>query len=92
MSDGWQRGAACLGTDTDLFFPPSSEEVPPEVCAICRRCPVREPCLEYALANPDLHGIWAGTSRKQRQRVRRERWRQERLKRQQRRLRRSRAS
>ncbi len=73
MTERWQRQAECRGIDTNLFFPPPSEEVSPEVKAMCRSCPVREPCLDYALRDWTLVGIWAGTSNKERQRLRRRR-------------------
>lgn len=36
---------------------------------ICSRCPVREPCLEEALAHGDEHGIWGGTGREERRKI-----------------------
>ncbi len=30
---------------------------------ICAECPVRQSCLEYALANRIDHGVWGGTLR-----------------------------
>ncbi|HEY5012157.1 MAG TPA: WhiB family transcriptional regulator [Acidimicrobiia bacterium] len=30
--------------------------------AVCRRCMVQVECVAFALANPDLHGIWGATS------------------------------
>ena len=55
----WRQLAACRGTDLDVFFPERGESADParEVCA---PCPVRQPCLEYALSNRITHGIWGG--------------------------------
>jgi WhiB family redox-sensing transcriptional regulator len=38
-----------------------------EARRICRTCPVRKDCLEYALSFPtsDLHGVWAGLTPRQ---------------------------
>jgi WhiB family redox-sensing transcriptional regulator len=36
-----------------------------------RGCPVRPECLDYALADTDLNGIWAGTSEQGRRELRR---------------------
>ena len=38
-----------------------------EARRICRTCPVRKECLEYALSFPasDLHGVWAGLTPRQ---------------------------
>ena len=39
--------------------------------AICTECPVREPCLEYALRIREPHGIWGGLNEyERRQRLR----------------------
>ena len=34
--------------------------------ALCHACRVRQECLEEALADPDLMGIWAGTTERER--------------------------
>jgi WhiB family redox-sensing transcriptional regulator len=41
--------------------------------AICDRCPVTAECLEYALANNEVHGCWGGTSERERRKLLRER-------------------
>ena len=41
--------------------------------AICRHCPVRPDCLEYALAINQPSGIWGGMVPKDRARLRKER-------------------
>ncbi len=65
----WQRRAACRGPIAKVFFPPSSPEgrVAREARetrakAICRGCPVRIECLDYALEIREPHGIWGGLS------------------------------
>lgn len=67
---GWWPRAACSGADTERWFP-SGEVIPADVADICGACPVRQDCLEYALADSELKGIWAGTSPKVRARLRR---------------------
>jgi WhiB family redox-sensing transcriptional regulator len=37
---------------------------------VCYSCPVQEPCLAYALTHPDLTGVWAGTTPRQRAQLR----------------------
>ena len=64
--------AQCRGEDRDLFFPPLGTD-PVKARVICSICPVRQECLDYALPQADLAGIWAGTSAKQRQKLRTER-------------------
>jgi hypothetical protein len=38
-----------------------------EARRICRSCPVRSECLDYALTYPvtDLHGVWGGLTPRQ---------------------------
>jgi hypothetical protein len=40
---------------------------------ICADCPVKEPCLEYALYNRIEHGVWGGASERERRRIARRR-------------------
>lgn len=63
----------CTGLDPDLFFPdaPGQEQFRArEVAALCGSCPVRDACLEYALAN-NVVGVWAGTTTAERRDLRR---------------------
>lgn len=56
-----------------MFFPPGTferkdEKQGREVRAkeICRTCPVRQPCLDYAVAIREPHGIWGGLNENER--------------------------
>ena len=40
---------------------------------VCRECPVQAPCLQPAMADSDLEGVWAGTTAKERRQMRRAR-------------------
>ena len=57
--------AACRGTDLDLFYPERGEPADP-ARQVCARCPVRQPCLEYALSNRITSGIWGGLTERER--------------------------
>ncbi|HEY7659179.1 MAG TPA: WhiB family transcriptional regulator [Actinomycetota bacterium] len=77
---GWQFDGACHGEDTSLFFAPSyferrEEKTAREVKAkaICERCSVREPCLEYALRIREPHGVWGGLNEYERRQLLRQR-------------------
>lgn len=67
-SDGvWHAKASCRGAQADAFFPPTRVERRDErhdreaaAKAICRSCPVRQPCLDYAIRIREPHGIWGG--------------------------------
>lgn len=65
--------AKCYGMDTNLFFPYSERREDglrqaKEAKAICKKC------LEYALSQPsfDDHGIWGGTTSRERRKMRAE--------------------
>ena len=58
----------CASEPPDLFFP--SDGVGVEVAKkVCEDCPSKELCLDYALANRIDHGVWGGTSERQRRRI-----------------------
>lgn len=64
------RDAACLDWPVDVFFPTAGEDV--EVAKrVCSGCELREACLDYALTHGERWGIWAGTSERERRRMRR---------------------
>ncbi|MFZ2057431.1 MAG: WhiB family transcriptional regulator [Acidimicrobiales bacterium] len=69
----WQRKAACRGKavrpGANWWFP-TSREAEDAARAVCEPCPVRRPCLEYALSDPGLQGVWAGTDERERRRMR----------------------
>lgn len=46
--------------------------------AVCRTCPVKPECLEWALANNVDHGVWGETTERDRKRIRQQRARSER--------------
>lgn len=65
---GWQIQAACRGMDVNLWFPEHGENGN-TAKRICRDCPVQEECQQYAVGNFEQHGIWGGTSVRERQAV-----------------------
>lgn len=69
---GWHRDAACAGEDPERFF--SAEPVDVAFAlSICAGCPVREPCLRLALVEPEVFGVWGGTTETERRRALRQR-------------------
>lgn len=66
----WVAQAACRGKDTAIWFPDRAGGSSKEAQAICDPCPVKDPCLAYALADPSIDGCWAGTSKQTRQAMR----------------------
>lgn len=54
-------GLPCRTVDPELFFSKSSTDRARAV-ALCRGCPIREACAQYALDNRDVKGVWGGTT------------------------------
>ncbi|WAZ19341.1 WhiB family transcriptional regulator [Streptomyces cinnabarinus] len=68
--DDWRGRAACRHEDPDLFFPigtsgPALMQTA-QAKAVCRRCPVRERCLRWAMDTDQAVGVWGGTSETER--------------------------
>jgi WhiB family transcriptional regulator, redox-sensing transcriptional regulator len=66
---GWRYRAACRGADLSVFFPGRGEPAEP-ARQICAGCPVRQPCLDYALSHGITHGIWGGLTERDRRPLR----------------------
>lgn len=65
--------AACVGQGDLMFGPPaelSTEMARREAEAkrVCARCPVKDPCLDYALEIRSPHGVWGGVGEAERRR------------------------
>ena len=74
-ADDWRRAAACRNTEPDLFFPvgttgPAVDQID-AAKRVCRSCEALEPCLDFALADPEVIGLWGGLSAKGRKALRR---------------------
>jgi WhiB family redox-sensing transcriptional regulator len=68
MDTSWMAQGLCRFEPPSTFFP--SDGVGVETAKrICASCPVKKPCLEYALENRIDHGVWGGTSERQRRRI-----------------------
>ncbi|MFE1249455.1 WhiB family transcriptional regulator [Streptomyces sp. NPDC058766] len=73
--DNWRDQAACRHEDPELFFPigtsgpalPQTEQAK----AVCRRCPVQERCLQWALDTGQSIGVWGGTGEDERRALKR---------------------
>ena len=75
----WRHQAACRGLDPQVFFPDEEEPerlpgagdtAPGDAAkAVCDRCPVRQPCLEWAIATREKEGVWGGCDERDRRRI-----------------------
>jgi len=55
----WVGKASCKDVPTDLFFPHLGQSTI-EAKKVCETCPVRQPCLKYAIENKIPYGVWGG--------------------------------
>ena len=68
----WMATAKCRGVDPAEFFPSDGSGVD-RAQRVCSGCPVRSECLDYALENRIEHGVWGGSSERERRRILRRR-------------------
>ena len=68
MDTGWMSQGKCKEMDPALFFPSDGMGVL-AAQRICAECSVRLQCLGYALTHRVDHGVWGGTSERERRRI-----------------------
>lgn len=71
----WRHRALCRDEDPELFFPigstgPALSQID-EAKQVCRRCPVTESCLQWALDTGQDAGVWGGLSEDERRALKR---------------------
>ncbi len=64
----WQERAHCSQTDPEAFFPEKGGSTR-MAKRICKRCEVKDECLEYALVHDERFGIWGGMSERERRKM-----------------------
>ena len=55
----------CRSVDPEVFFP-APNEASDTAIALCRTCDVQGACLAWALEVGDCHGVWGGTTARER--------------------------
>jgi WhiB family transcriptional regulator, redox-sensing transcriptional regulator len=64
----WHQYAACRDSGTEVFFDKAKDvEL---ALSICSRCAVEDMCRAVALEDPELQGVWGGTTAPERRRLR----------------------
>lgn len=63
--------AACAEVTPDVFFPEVGSAPLAQVRKICAGCPVSAECLELALRERIVWGVWGGLTSAERKRLRR---------------------
>jgi len=61
--------ALCAQVDPALWFPAKGQGNT-DAKAICHHCDIEATCLAIALADPEIEGIWGGTTARERQTMR----------------------
>ena len=70
----WRSRAACLGSDNAVFFPGKGRhDLADQAAAACESCPVWQECLDFAVDNRIVDGVWGGLTYKARQRYKKNR-------------------
>jgi WhiB family redox-sensing transcriptional regulator len=64
MSTTWMERGACRGLPDRWFFPTNNRFG--RAMRVCKQCPVRKPCVQYAVHYRIEYGMWGGTSPKER--------------------------
>jgi WhiB family redox-sensing transcriptional regulator len=72
METEWMAKGKCREIPPGAFFPSDGVGVD-TARKICADCPVKAPCLEYALFHRIDHGVWGGSSERERRRILRQR-------------------
>jgi len=73
----WADDAFCKGMTVDTFYPSPDatdgerERVEEAAKKICRLCPSREACLDWALRWPETTGVWGGHTETERRTLQR---------------------
>ncbi len=65
LDEAWRTRGVCQSVDPETFFPAPNEPVDSAV-TLCRTCEVQGPCLAWALEVGDCHGVWGGTTPRER--------------------------
>jgi hypothetical protein len=72
----WQHNAVCKNSSKDMgnydvFYPQIGRGLQKKIYLMCEECPVKPECLNHALQYEE-YGYWAGTSSKERKKIRKE--------------------
>lgn len=70
----WRLKAACLDADPDIFFPEAGYTQDTVLAKrVCEQCPVVHECLEYALTEGMMEGVWGAKTPTERKALTKER-------------------
>lgn len=69
--DEWRKLAACRGHDPNIYIPEKKDKKDTKHYdkSTCNSCKVKAECLDYALKNRAVKGLWGGTTPKEREKL-----------------------
>lgn len=65
----WMDQGKCREIGPDIFLSDDAH-MARKAKGVCKRCPVVNECLSWAIANPDILGVLGGTTPRERQQLR----------------------
>jgi WhiB family redox-sensing transcriptional regulator len=69
-SPKWMLDGSCSRVDPEAWFPEVGGS-PKAAKEICRACPSKEPCLQWAMEHNERWGVWGATTYEERVKMRR---------------------
>jgi WhiB family redox-sensing transcriptional regulator len=69
LDTSWMEDAYCRDAEPESFYSENEQFQRKLVEQYCKKCPVMNQCLEYALAREDRFGVWGGTTGRQRREI-----------------------
>jgi hypothetical protein len=68
MNESWRKDTVCSKTKTIDWFSDEKDQVKMAKEA-CRKCPVADKCLEFAVRNKERFGVWGGFTPRERNKI-----------------------
>jgi len=65
VTEAWRADAACSGRNPNVWYPDSRIGLR-DAMRVCAVCTVKTECLEYALEEGEVHGVWGGKTETER--------------------------
>lgn len=63
----WDPRRGCADIQPDVMFPQTAEDLP-AAQKVCRRCPFKQACHQWAVDTAQPYGVWGGIGEKERRR------------------------
>lgn len=64
----WMAQGNCRRVGPGVMYPDNGAGVA-RAKKVCSDCSVKSPCLDYAIATRQNHGVWGGCSERQRRKI-----------------------